>query len=163
MFWNVNFGSLFLVPRFPGWYIYHEKEYSVLSPYLYPIMISRGSTLDEVWLSTLGLRALSLSLMSQWSFLYPCSINPPPGGLYRSPLFLLHLHLLHLLHLRRLSNDAGMTFCWGDGGLVRCVVYRPWVLCDGSELVVWRLSLLAWSFLCFDPVVHWCTAPEQRS
>ena len=106
MFWNVNFGSLFLVPRFPGWYIYHEKEYSVLSPYLYPIMISRGSTLDEVWLSTLGLRALSLSLMSQWSFLYPCSINPPPGGLYRSPLFLLHLHLLHL---RRLSNDARMS------------------------------------------------------
>ena len=44
---------------------------------------------------------------------YPCSINPPPGGLYRVPLFLLlllllHLLLLHLL-LRRLSNDAGMS------------------------------------------------------
>ena len=135
-------GPYFWCPGFLIGTFFMRKKYSVPSPYLYPRMISRGSTLDEVWLSTLGLRALSLSLMSQWFFLYPCSINPPPGGLYRGPLFLHLLLLLHLLlHLRRLSNDAGMTLCWGDGGLVGCEVYRAWVLWDGSTLVVWGLRL----------------------
>ena len=101
-------------------------------------------------------------------------LTPSPGGVNRVPLFLLHLLLL----FRALWNDAGMTsdrqcvgMCVGvvyDSWPCGPMLYRPWVVREGSDWAVWRLSVFWWPGgpLLYRPWVvrvwSWCVVWKGR-